>query len=164
MKRIIPLLCGCLMMWSATVHATPPERFTFGPMDFKGLFFSECAGFNVLMDFTYSGEYFVYFGADGFPERMFYKQRYPIEYYNSLYPDIRVFANKFSGDQRWLEIEDGQLVLNNVHIHANVTVPGYGIIVQDVGRIELDLRTFEITFRARDYSVDFDALCEVLSP
>jgi len=40
----------------------------------------------------------------------------------------------------------------------------YGIIEQDVGRVELDLLTFELTFVARDYHFDSDALCAALSP
>ena len=166
MKRsLIPMLSACAVMWSATVYAGPPERVTFGPWNYTGFFVTECSGgFDVLWDFTYYGDFFIYFDKEGFPERVFYKQRYPGSYYNSVYPDVRVYQNKSTGDQRWIDVEDGQEVLNNIHVHTILTVPGYGIIEQDVGRVELDLRTYEVTFRARDYSFDLDALCAVLTP
>ena len=55
-------------------------------------------------------------------------------------------------------------LLVNIRVHTILTVPGYGIIEQDVGRIEVDLITGEITFDARDYSFDLDALCAALAP
>jgi hypothetical protein len=85
-------------------------------------------------------------------------------YYNSINRDIRIYSNTSNGDQRWIDIEDGEEVLNNAHLHVILTVPGYGLVEQDVGRVELDLRTFEITFRAHDYRLDSDALCGALSP
>lgn len=164
MKKVIPLLSICAVMWSSTVHAGPPERVTFGPWNLAGFFVTACDGFDVLLDWNYYGEYFVYFGNDGYPSRIFYKQRYPAVYYNSQYPEIRIYSNKSDGDQRWIDLEEGQEVLNNVHTHTITTVPGYGVISQSVGRLELDLRTFEITFQAHADQLDSDAFCSILSP
>ena len=164
MKRIATTLAVSALLWASNSVAGPPERVTFGPMAIEGIPVANCAGFDVLLDWNYYGEYFVYFGKDGYPERIFYKQRYPAVYYNSVNRDIRVYSNKSSGDQRWIELEDGQEVLNSAQVHTILTVPGYGLIEQDVGRVELDLRTFEITFRAHDYRLDSDALCAALSP
>ena len=165
MKKLISLLSFCALMWSAVLQATPPERISFGPWNYKGMFVTECSGgFDILWDFTYYGEYVVYYDKDGSPERIFYNQSYPGSYYNSLFPDVRVFQNKSNGDQRWIEIEDGQHVVNDIRVHTVLTVPGYGIIQQDVGRVVLDLLTYEVIFEARDYSFDLETLCEVLTP
>lgn len=163
-RKLIPMLSACAVMWSATANAGPPERVTFGPILLAEIPLTTCAGFDVLLDLNYYGDYFVFFGKDGYPERLFYKQRYPTVYYNSVHRNIRVYSNKSSGDQRWIDIEDGQEVLNNIHVHVILTVPGYGVIDQDVGRVEVDLRTFEVTFRAHDWRLDSDALCAALSP
>lgn len=164
MGKLIPLLSICAVIWPGAVYAGPPERVTFGPMVLAEIPVASCVGFDVLLDFNYYGEYFVFFGPDGFPNRVFYKQRYPAVYYNSTNRDIRVYSNRSNGDQRWIDIEDGEEVLNNAHLHVILTVPGYGLVEQDVGRVELDLRTFEITFSAHDYRLDSDALCAALSP
>jgi len=165
MRKLIPLVSVCALMWSAPINASPPERFTFGPWNFSGFFITECiGGYDVLWDFTYYGEFFVYYDKEGFPDRVFYKQRYPGSYYNSVFPDVRVYQNKSTGDQRWIDVEDGLEVRVNTRVHTILTVPGYGIIEQDVGRIEVDLITGEITFDARDYSFDLDALCAALAP
>jgi len=163
MRHILSAFVISALAWASAAFAGPPERVTFGPESIDEIPFGQCAGFDVLMDLKYYGEYFVFFDRDGYPDRVFYKQRYPYVLYNSTDPSKRFTSIPSAGDQRWIDIEDGQEVVLFSAGHDVATIPGYGVVMLGVGRQVINLITEEIEFEARGYSVDMDAICSYLA-
>ena len=52
-------------------------------------------------------------------------------------------------------------------VNIMITLPGYGQIFRDVGRLRIDWDTFDVVFLAGEWQSwgdDYDALCAALTP
>lgn len=144
--------------------AVPPLKGNFGPTDFIGFFIADCGSFDVLLDYTEQGHFIVHFDNEGNPIRENVHFNFPNDvYYNSENPEIRLSGNAAQNFK--FDYIDNTLAIAGLQL--KLTVPGYGVVFHEVGRLIIDLITGETVFQAGPNDAsdgDIAALCEALTP
>lgn len=181
MKRAnVFMLLICLLFsfstfnaWAAPpAHAkgTPPTKTywvdAFGDV-FVGTFpFVSCGAFETEITVQLSG---FWINHTGHPTRgtwEFFHTAVPTSIANASDPDIKVEAVPGSGINRhWLDDPfQGNAIETGVKLM--VTLPGYGVVIRDVGRIVFEWPNGPVEFQAGHWDTwdgDFQALCNALS-
>ena len=149
----------------------PPEKFYWvdvfgGPSTFTGPLLP-CDGFDVNITITYQGFWVVYPDTPGREDFESYQSITPISLSNSEDPSI--FVESIPGShvsRRWTgtAFETDPI---DTGVQIMITLPGYGQIFRDVGRLRVDWDTLEPEFIAGEWQSwgdDYDALCAALTP
>ena len=152
-------------------NGKPPEKFYWidvfgGPTTFTDGFI-ECDGFSTLITITLQGFWMTHAATPGKDGWEFYHSAYPTTIANENDPSIFVegipgqhinrhwVAEPFASDP----IETG--------VQMMITLPRYGVIYRDVGRLRIDWDTGDPVFVAGEWDSlddDYQALCEALTP
>jgi len=148
----------------------PPEKFFM--VDIGGPFveteeFIECPGFGTEITFTFGGFWMYHPATAGRDGWEFYHSAWPIKIANA--EDESLFVEGVPGqvmNRHWVgEPFESDPIETGVQLM--VVLPGYGVILRDVGRIRYDIDTFDIEFIAGHWDTweeDFQALCAALTP
>jgi len=164
MKRYIPLMSICVVMWSSLVYAGPPIKESVA-FDVEESFVLDCGDFNILSDYSALGHTTFFFDNDGNLVRELNHYRYiNSSYYNSNDPTVRVYGSGEVENLHWDYVGDPPTVAN-AGVSFSVKLPGYGVVFIRAGRLVFDLTTFEIVFEAgpNDLSTgNFEAFCAAL--
>ena len=146
----------------STALAVPPLKGNFGPTDFIGFFTADCGSFNVLIDWTERGHFIVHFDKEGNVVRESVHFNFPNDiYYNSENPDISLTGNAAQNFK--FDYIDNTLAIAGLQL--KLTVPGYGVVAHEVGRVIIDLISGDVMFQAgpADFTDDDTAaLCSAL--
>ena len=148
-----------------------PEKFYWidiygGPSEFVFPFI-ECDGFGTVMTATLQGFWMYHPETPGRGGWEFFHSAYPTSIANADDPSIyvngipgQVINRHWSGEPFASDpIETG--------VQLMITLPGYGVVYRDVGRLRLDWDTFEPEFLAGhwdSFDEDYQALCAALAP
>jgi len=164
MRKLIPLLSICSVIWSGAVYAGPPERVTFGPI-VDSYTAAECEGFDIILEYTYYGEMLIFYDSAGNPDRIFYNQRYPYVMYNSEDPSKRFSSTPAAGDERWLHYKDGEMTVAFGSFHDLAKIPGMGNVWRGIGRVVWNLvPPYETIFEVKkQFVADFATMCSYLA-
>jgi hypothetical protein len=179
-RRITAALIAMALIFAAGLSvATPPEHAKgnppekvywideFGEPSTFEFPFIPCDGFGTVMTMTIAGFWMTHHetpGKDGW------------EFYHSA--QISKISNA-DDDSMFVEGIPGQVM--NRHwtaepfasdpietgVQLMITLPGYGVIFRDVGRLHLDWDSFEPVFLAGhwdSFDEDYQALCAALTP
>jgi len=152
----------------STAFAIPPVKQPVA-FDVAGLLVYDCGEFNILTDYSGQGHSLFFFDKEGNLARQDDHINYSkVEFYNSQDSSKRVYGTGVVEFYKWTYIGDPP-TLAVARQSFNVNVPGYGVILIRVGRLVLDLTTFEFVFEAGPVTVEEfltdskDAFCAFLS-
>jgi hypothetical protein len=163
-NRIVALT-GILALVSAGVAlaAKPLKEYFAG--DTAGFFIGDCGTFNVLSDYTFEGQFKVWFDADGNPVRAVEHYNYDAIYYADTNPDEYVRGGPGEVENLQVEFVDGTFAVAGLPF--KLTIPGYGVVFHDAGRVVFDLGTGDILFESgpSDFlDENLEAICAALTP
>ncbi len=149
----------------------PPDKVYWveangGPTSYTFPFIS-CGGFDTTLTVTFQGFWITHYPTPGKDGWEFYHSAYPTRVSNA--DDDSIFVEGIPGqvlNRHWTgepfasdPIETG--------VQMMITLPSYGVIYRDVGRLSYDINTFEVTFSAGQWDSvdqDYQALCAALAP
>lgn len=167
-KLIVTLLSMAALMAVSVANAVPPAKWTVGPTIVAGQYVGNCGDFAILVDYTAHSDWTVFFNSEGVPiraQRKAFAENGTAVYYNSEDPSYWI-----GGGPGERELSTWDLLNNTETITAaswKVTVPGYGNVFMNAGRIVFHYDPFEVLFYAGQvdfYAGDVEALCNVLRP
>ena len=144
--------------------AAPPYKQYFGPFQYVGFVIGDCGSFEIWNDVSEEGFVTWHFDQEGNVTHVNAHFMYTDSiYYNSEHPEIFLVGgpveipnNHNSGDSKVI-----------AGLGIKITVPGYGVIYHEAGRLILDINTFEVLFQAgpKDFlEGNVTALCLALRP
>ena len=169
MKKIL-LAVAIAALLVTSVSSAKPQKFYM--VDIGGPFvqtgpFIDCGAFTTTISITIDGFWMYHSATKGKCAWEFYHSDWPIRITNDNNADY--FVDGIPGqvmNRHWTgepfasdPIETG--------VQFMVTLPGHGVIFRDVGRLRLNLDTFEPDFLAGhwdSFDEDFQALCAALTP
>ena len=179
-KQIAALIVAATMglLWASAGMGTPPEKFYWmDEIGEPGVFsygLADCGNFEAIVTVEISGFWMTHYpqgngngNGQGQNQWEFYHSAQAVLVENS--EDDSIFVEGIPGNvmnRHWTgkpfesdPIETG--------VQMMITVPGYGVIFRNVGRIRIDWDTFEAEFLAGhwdSWDEDSAALCQALSP
>jgi hypothetical protein len=168
MKPIISMCAIAAMTCSVAAWAVPPEQYPIVPFQVTGDPITDCGDFLVLAD--YRGEVYQrdYFNNDGTLKRIFYSFNFSDQvFYNSNDPSYWLPGDR-GHSQVWYHFQDGVPVSaaqNGPQI--KVTIPGYGAVLLEGGRLVYDIALGEFVLVAGRHDLFngiTDAFCAALRP
>lgn len=139
-----------------------------GPMAYEWPLLS-CDGFDVIQHIEFSGWWMVHPGTPGKGNWESYFSFSGMRVYNSGNPDL--YMDGVPGG-KWNRKWTGTAFETNpieTGVQLMLTIPHYGVIFRDVGRIEIDINTGEVIVYTGHwddidgYDEDLVALCDVLA-
>jgi hypothetical protein len=133
--------------------------------DSAGFFIGDCGTFNVLSDYIFEGHAKVWFDADGNPVRAVEHYNYDTIYYADTNPDEYLRGGPGEVENDHFDLIDGIVAV--LGLPFKLTIPGYGVVFHDAGRIEIDLATGDVLFKAgpSDFlDENLEAICAALTP
>jgi len=166
------LLGLVLFAAGTTANGDPPEKFDWvdvygGPTTVTWEFL-QCNGFGTEMTITFQGFWVVHPESRGRGQFEFYQSITPVRISNADDPSIYVESAPGSHVTRHWVGEGFNSDFVETGVQIMITLPGYGMIFRDVGRLRIDWDTFEAEFIAGEWDSwlggDSDALCAALSP
>jgi hypothetical protein len=123
---------------------------------------AECGEFDVLTDFVVDGQSTIFFDSAGNPDYARVHLRFVDFFYNS---ETREGFTEHEHSNTLLDLPSGEEVTSS-GVSYRVTVPGEGVVLLDVGRLEHD-EAGEVAFVAGPHQVhlgeDTDKLCAALA-
>ena len=127
---------------------------------------ANCGAFDAVMTVQISGFWITHTGHPNRGTWEFFHSAVPTSIANSLYPEIYLDAVPGSSINRhWLE-GPFQGNVTETGVKLMVTLPGYGVVIRDVGRIIYQWPNGPAEFLAGHWDTqdgDFLALCSALS-
>jgi hypothetical protein len=172
------LICLVFVFFALNASGAPPDHAKGSPPTktywleefgeaFEGTFpFADCGGFETEITVQISG---FWINHTDHPQREtweFFHSAFPTSIANASDPSIYVEGIPGQSINRlWFDgpFQDDAI---ETGVQLMVTLPGYGVIIRDVGRIVYDWAGGEVKFLAGEWDTkdgDFDALCSVLS-
>ena len=167
-KSVVGLLCAVALSVASVAYAVPPVRQTVGPNTVVGQPIGNCGDFVILADYTVYLDWTIFFNDEGVPIRATRKafvENGSAIVYNSVYPSYWL-----AGGPGERELSTFDLVNATETITGpswKVTVPGYGNVFLNAGRIVFQANPFAVLFYAGQmdyYAQDIEALCFALRP
>jgi hypothetical protein len=155
-KLMLAVVLGVLVALISISVASADQPVFAGPFTFSStVLVADCGAFLVLDHFTGVVRFQLLFDKDGAPVRFFLDFSGTDTFTNSV--TGKGFTEKFHYRQI-VDIDTS----TNVGVAVNLTIPGEGAVLQDVGRIIFDLATGEVLFEAGKFEYDISALCAAL--
>ena len=156
---------------STAIAGSPSQRITFGPAPEFPFPVADCDGFQVIATSTINGHFILHFDKDGNLKHVNQHINFRDSiYFNSANPAMFIMGGPGENvNQRFDDIDPVTGfagLLAETGLSFKVTIPGYGVVFHQAGRLVLDLVTGEIVFQAGP--ADFDegataALCAALT-
>jgi len=152
----------------STALAAPPFKAYFGPI--QGLTFNvgSCGSFDILNDYMIEGFFIVHFDKDGNLKHVNQHISYSDSTYtNSVDQNMQIDGGPGEGESQRYDYTGDQPVVAVSGVQFKITLPGYGIILHEVGRTIFDEETFEVLWQAGPADVteqNLAALCAALTP
>jgi hypothetical protein len=181
-KRIAAVFVAAAMgfSWASAGMGAPPDKFDwieeFGEPGVFSYELADCGDFEAIVTVEIAGFWMTHYPqgngngngkGQGQNQWEFYHSAQGILVENSDDPSI--FVEGIPGNvmnRHWQGVAfDSDRTETGVQMM--ITLPGYGVIYRDVGRILIDWDTFEAEFLAGhwdSWDEDFAALCDALSP
>lgn len=150
---------------------SPPDKFYWielngGPTTLDFLFVP-CDGFDTVMSLTLQGFWITHYDNPGKQGWEFYHSAWASRIANA--DDTSIFVEGIPGqvmNRHWTATPfESDAIETGVQLM--ITLPGYGVIYRDVGRLRYDIFTGEVQFQAGQWDSldqDYQALCAALSP
>lgn len=183
MKKLTVLLLMAILMIAVSINASaaPPDHakgkptLKFNWVDVVGgpiqdtFDFVDCGSFLTEMTVEFSGFWITHYDKNGDPKWEFYHSAYPAKIVNKN--DDSYFVEGIPGqrlNRHWLD-EPFNSDFIETGVQLMITLPGYGIIHRDVGRVMINWNGGApypefYTGNWDSFDGDFLALCEVLTP
>jgi len=169
MRKLL-LIAAIALLLGTGVSSAKPEKFYM--VDFGGPFvdvfpFIDCGAFTTTISITIDGFWMYHPATKGKGGWEFYHSDWPIRITNDS--NDAYFVDGIPGqvmNRHWTgEPFESDPIETGVQLM--VTLPGHGVIFRDVGRLRLNVDTFESEFLAGhwdSFDEDFQALCTALTP
>ena len=154
MRKLATILttgCTAALAWAGTALAAPPERFSL-EMSGSEPGFVHCDGYDIDLDTTGGENFTVYFDGSGEVVKVLVRSRARDVFTNTV--TGKVVVNRGVFQQLFVRIGDTDEFthsLTGYRFMANV--PGRGVVLQDVGRIEYVGEQEDIVFLAGQHHV-----------
>lgn len=167
-KLIVGLLAMSALSVASVALAVPPGRQTVGPTTVVGQPIGNCGDFIILADYTVVVDWTVFFDNEGVPIRAT-RKAFVVNgtslVYNSEDPSYWLAGGPGERELVTFDLVNGTETITGPS--WKVTVPGYGNVFLNTGRIVFQLDPFAVLFYAGQvdyYAQDVEALCHVLRP
>lgn len=169
MKKYLLAVAIALLLGGGVSNAKP-EKFYM--VDIGGPFvetfpFISCGDFETTMTVTIGGFWMYHPATKGKGGWEFYHSDWPVTITNASNSAYSVEGIPGQVMNRHWTGEPFESDPIETGVQLMVTLPGHGVIFRDVGRIRIDLGTFEAEFMAGhwdSWDEDFQALCNALRP
>ena len=129
--------------------------------------FLPCDGFDTLLTVTFQGFWMSHPGTPGKDQWEFYHSAWPSKISRADDPSIFVEGKPGGKINRHWTAEPFASDFIETGVQILVTLPGYGVVFRDVGRIRVNWGTFDVEFIAGNWDShdeDYQALCAALTP
>ena len=138
-------------------NGVPTQKFPFGPIEVFGQPMSDCGDFQINIDFRIAGFFTTHYNKDGTPRFEFFLGKFTYLYwYNSENPEIGFMSHGNKVNRHWFGAPfDSDRA--EVGLSFGLTVPGYGVVFHDVGRVIFEWPSQEVLFSAGPHTT-FDEL------
>ena len=165
-KWILTTAASVVALFASSAVAVPPINDPFEYYD-TGFYIGDCGDFDVLSDSLIAGYWRYRYDKDGNPTFIrLHLQVTESVYYRSDNPSISLSGGPGEVQNDLVDFRKDRYFFTGIPF--KVTVPGYGVIFREVGRVILDLETFEVIFQSggpHDFTnQNLAALCNALTP
>lgn len=163
LNRIAALVAVLSLVFATAGLAGRPVKEDIDTV-FLGLFIGDCGSFNVLSDSAARGHIKLWFDREGNLTRLSFHANYDTIYYSDADSDS-FLASHGEVENTHIDYIDGTIAVTGVIY--KLTIPGYGVVFHEAGRLVIDLETDEILFEAGPsdfHDENLDALCAALAP